>query len=65
MRHRPKPQNFDKFYYRYVAKGEACGCAERIIDVAEFERLAGRPRLRRDGGRSWLRDAFRFFRQRA
>ena len=41
MRQVKKPQDFEKFYYRYVGKGEACGCAERIIDVHEFNRLAG------------------------
>ena len=40
-----KPEDFEKFYHRYVGKGEACGCAERIIDVNEFNRLAG-PRVR-------------------
>ena len=45
MRKVQKPQDFEKFYYRYVGKGEACGCAERIIDVHEFNRLAG-PRTR-------------------
>ena len=38
MRGPRKEQNFEKFYYTYVGKGEACGCAERVIDVAEFER---------------------------
>ena len=42
MRKQPKPQDFQKFYFRYVGKGEACGCAERIIDVHEFNRLSGR-----------------------
>ena len=41
MRQVKKPQDFEAFYYRYVGKGEACGCAERIIDVHEFNRLAG------------------------
>ena len=41
MRQTQKPQDFEKFYYRYVANGEGCGCAERIIDVNEFNRLAG------------------------
>ncbi len=45
MRQIKKPQDFEKFYHRYVGKGEACGCAERIIDVHEFNRLAG-PRKR-------------------
>ena len=60
MRQIKKPQDFEKFYYRYVGKGEACGCAERIIDVHEFNRLAG-PRKTSLGpkpsvfGRLWAR----------
>ena len=45
MRQVKKPQEFEKFYYDYVGKGEACGCAERIIDVHEFNRLAGKSRM--------------------
>ncbi|SDX53330.1 hypothetical protein SAMN05444358_1079 [Ruegeria halocynthiae] len=26
-----------------VTKGETCGCAERIIDVFEFNRIGGAP----------------------
>ncbi|KAJ02391.1 hypothetical protein [Sulfitobacter mediterraneus] len=33
-------ESFEKFYYKQVATGEGCGCAERIIDVHEFNRLA-------------------------
>lgn len=40
----PKDQSFEKFYFDKVATGEGCGCAERIIDVHEFNRLAGRSR---------------------
>ena len=36
-----KPEDFQKFYYDKVATGEGCGCAERIIDTHEFNRLAG------------------------
>ncbi|WP_170357013.1 hypothetical protein [Ruegeria arenilitoris] len=36
-----KPERFDKFYFAKVGMGEACGCAERIIDVYEFNRKAG------------------------
>ncbi|WP_170340285.1 hypothetical protein [Ruegeria arenilitoris] len=36
-----KPERFDKFYFAKVGMGEACGCAERIIDVHEFNRKAG------------------------
>lgn len=39
-----KDQDFQKFYFDKVATGEGCGCAERIIDVHEFNRLAGRTR---------------------
>lgn len=39
-------QDFSKFYYKHVASGEGCGCAEKVIDVHEFNRLAGRPKLR-------------------
>lgn len=40
-------QKFETFYYSKVALGEGCGCAERVIDLHEFNRLAGRsaPRL--------------------
>ena len=41
MRQIKKPEDFEAFYYRYVGKGEGCGCAEKIIDVHEFNRLAG------------------------
>lgn len=36
-----KPEDFQKFYFDKVATGEGCGCAERIIDNHEFNRLAG------------------------
>lgn len=39
-----RPQDFQKFYYDKVATGEGCGCAERIIDTHEFNRLAGTTR---------------------
>ncbi|RLJ98879.1 hypothetical protein [Ruegeria conchae] len=35
------PDRFDKFYFAKVGLGEACGCAERVIDVFEFNRKAG------------------------
>lgn len=47
-------QNFEKFYYNKVALGEGCGCAERVIDVHEFDRLSGKPRMRSIGGRPTL-----------
>ena len=40
-----KDQSFEKFYYAKVGLGEGCGCAERVIDVHEFNRLAGKPKL--------------------
>ena len=39
-----KDQSFEKFYYAKVGLGEGCGCAERVIDVHEFNRLAGKPK---------------------
>ncbi|NSY39176.1 hypothetical protein [Leisingera sp. ANG59] len=39
-----KPENFENFYYRKVGLGEACGCAERAIDMYEFDRTAGKPK---------------------
>ncbi|MEM7320825.1 MAG: hypothetical protein AAF408_17615, partial [Pseudomonadota bacterium] len=36
--------DFQKFYFEKVATGEGCGCAERIIDVHEFNRLSGKSR---------------------
>ncbi|MFC6637632.1 hypothetical protein GV827_20070 [Sulfitobacter sp. JBTF-M27] len=45
MGRRPdKAQDFQKFYFDKVATGEGCGCAERIIDNHEFNRLAGTSR---------------------
>ncbi len=42
-------ESFEKFYYAKVALGEGCGCAEHIINVHEYNRLAGRlPRQRRE-----------------
>ncbi|WP_164659983.1 hypothetical protein [Tropicibacter sp. Alg240-R139] len=38
-------QSFERFYYTKVGLGEGCGCAEKIIDVHEFNRLAGKSRL--------------------
>lgn len=47
MRKPRKPEDFEKFYYGKVGLGEGCGCAERVIDVHEFDRLAGKSKLRR------------------
>ncbi|MEX0286175.1 MAG: hypothetical protein AB3N23_16335 [Paracoccaceae bacterium] len=41
---KPRDNDFTKFYFDKVATGEGCGCAERVIDVHEFNRLAGRSR---------------------
>ena len=41
-----KLESFEKFYYAKVGMGEVCGCAERIIDVYEFNRTGGKPGLR-------------------
>lgn len=35
------PDSFEKFYFAKVGMGESCGCAERIIDVFEFNRRGG------------------------
>ena len=39
-----RKRSFEHFYYTKVAMGEGCGCAERIIDNHEMDRLANRPR---------------------
>ena len=41
-----REHDFQKFYFDKVATGEGCGCAERVIDVHEFDRLAGRSKRR-------------------
>ncbi|MFK7743569.1 MAG: hypothetical protein AB8B47_00835 [Roseobacter sp.] len=47
MKHKAqRPEDFQKFYYAKVGLGEGCGCAERVIDVHEFDRLAGKTKLR-------------------
>lgn len=59
MRKPPRPESFEKFYYTKVGLGEACGCAEKIIDVYEFNRRAGDPTgvhyIRRGGVKDMLR----------
>ncbi|KMW57852.1 hypothetical protein AIOL_002820 [Candidatus Rhodobacter oscarellae] len=35
------PEDFTKFYYKKVGLGEGCGCAERVIDMHEFDRAGG------------------------
>lgn len=44
-----KPEDFTAFYFRNVATGEGCGCAERVIDVHELNRLAEARKLPRAG----------------
>ncbi|WP_164727001.1 hypothetical protein [Shimia sediminis] len=59
-----REHDFQKFYYRKVALGEGCGCAERVIDVHEFDRLSSRPKIRAFGGRpSLLRRMIALFRR--
>ncbi len=41
---RKREADFQKFYYTKVALGEACGCAERVIDVHEADRKASKKR---------------------
>lgn len=62
-RRQDKPQDFAKFYFDKVATGEGCGCAERIIDNHEFNRLAGSTRA----VTSWIprKGAWRRFLQKA
>ena len=52
MRQRPRPQSFETFYYTKVGLGEGCGCAERIIDNHEIDRIARDRALR--AGRTGL-----------
>ena len=59
MRKPPRPESFERFYYTKVGLGEACGCAEKIIDVYEFNRRAGDQAaghyIRRGGVKDMLR----------
>ncbi|MFA3916062.1 hypothetical protein [Ruegeria hyattellae] len=57
--------DFQKFYFEKVATGEGCGCAERIIDVHEFNRLAGSSVRPRAGFSRPSRAGFRRFLQKA
>lgn len=36
-----RPESFERFYMTKVGLGEGCGCAERVIDVHEFNRKRG------------------------
>lgn len=45
-----RQQSFEKFYYTKVGLGEGCGCAERVIDNHEIERIrAGLAHSKRSG----------------
>jgi len=54
-------ESFEKFYYAKVGLGEGCGCAERVIDTHEFNRLAGKPKLVSRIGKPDLKGRFRRF----
>ena len=45
MRKTQRAEDFEKFYYAKVGLGEGCGCAERVIDVHEIDRLAGKSKM--------------------
>lgn len=62
MRHIPKQQKFETFYYNKVGLGEGCGCAERIIDNHEIDRLAQARLMTQNRPSLWkrLRRALRF-----
>lgn len=55
--HRAAPNggSFEKFYYDKVGLGEGCGCAERIIDVRDLERLANRAPVGEKKPGNWLK----------
>ncbi|OED49082.1 hypothetical protein [Leisingera sp. S232] len=48
-------ESFEKFYFKKVGLGEGCGCAERVIDNHEFDRLSGRAVRKSFGSRFSLR----------
>lgn len=41
-RYPSRSHDFQKVYYAKVGLGEGCGCAERVIDMHEFDRRAGK-----------------------
>ncbi|NQY60390.1 hypothetical protein [Cognatishimia sp.] len=51
MRH----QSFEKFYCTKVGLGEGCGCAERVIDNHEIERIRAGISLGKSAGPGPLR----------
>ena len=55
MRRGPRQQSFETFYYNKVGLGEGCGCAERIIDNHEIDRLALARQQARDRPSLWAR----------
>ncbi len=56
-----KPESFEKFYFAKVGLGEACGCAEKVIDVYEFNRKGGAQSGRGVSRRKPLRLSLRSF----
>ena len=53
--------SFEKFYYTKVGLGEGCGCAERIIDNHEIERIRANLEHRRATGGGWISRSLRRF----
>lgn len=57
-RKRQHEHDFQSFYFKKVSLGEGCGCAERVIDVHEFDRRAGQSETKRQllpGKKAWRR----------
>ena len=52
MRRVQRPETFEAFYYRKVGLGEGCGCAERVIDTRDLDRI--RLTSARVPGSRWL-----------
>ena len=50
-----RQQSFEKFYYTKVGLGEGCGCAERVIDNHEIERIRAQISLGKTRGPGPLR----------
>lgn len=56
-----RPERFEKFYFAKVGLGEACGCAEKVIDVYEFNRQGGAQAKRGVKAKQGKRRSFRSF----
>ncbi|MDA7966283.1 hypothetical protein [Ruegeria sp.] len=56
-----RPERFEKFYFAKVGLGEACGCAEKVIDVYEFNRQGGAQAKRGVKAKQRKRRSFRSF----